>query len=124
MFGNNHGIVRINYGALESPAEKILGMMHEILIQSIGLGDQNDKRFPVCPAYPASSLPRNRYRARVAHQNADIQSADINAQFQGAGGDYSQILSGNKLAFDFPALFRKKSGPIGADLAPQVRTIL
>ena len=124
VFGDHHGIVRVHHGAFEPPSEKILGVVHEILVQGVGLGDQGDQGFPVGPAHPASPLPGGGHRSRVAHQDAHIQPADIDPQFQGAGGDDPQELPGNQLGLDLPPFLRKEAGPVRAHPAPQVRPVL
>ena len=44
------------------------------------------------PPDPAAALPGGHDRAGVAHQQAQVQVADVDAQFQGAGGDHGQQL--------------------------------
>ena len=124
MLGDDHRIVRIDHRALESPAEKILRVVHEILVQGILLGDQGHQGFPVGPAHPSSPLPGGRHRPRVADQEANIQPADIDPQLQGAGGDHPQELARDQLGLDLPPLFREEPGPVRADPSSQVRPVL
>ncbi len=109
----NHFVARIDHGPLGRATEKILGMTHKILIQSVLARHQNNGRLPARPTYAAAPLQRGHHRAGIPHQNADIQAADVDAQFQSAGADHGQQLSRGHALLDVPALLGQKPGPVG-----------
>ena len=96
-------------------AEKIIGIAHEVLVQGIFVADQDHQRFLLAAADPAGPLPGGHYRSRVADQDADIQVADIDAEFERRGGDDTQQRAVGQPLFDLAAVLGQKSGPVGSD---------
>lgn len=111
----NGGIIGIDDGQFRRTRKEIVGMPQKILIQRVVPGHQNNGGFSQGPSHAAAALQRRRDRARIAHQNADVQTADIYAQFQRAGGNDGQQFAGGHARFDLAAFLRQETGPVGGN---------
>ena len=103
---DHEAVVRVHHRGLHGPAEKLLRVLDEVLVQGVGLGHQDDEGVPALASHPAGPLPGSHHGAGIAHQDADVQAADVDAHFQGAGGDHAFHLAAGESALDLPALFR------------------
>jgi len=83
-------IVRIQDRGFKGPFEEIVRVLHEILIQSIRLCHQDDHGFSSGSAHPAASLPGVDHGARVTHEKAYVEIADVNPHLQGTRGHHTE----------------------------------
>ncbi len=113
-------VVGIDHGGLGRPAEEVLGVAHEVLVQGVLAGDHDHGRLPLAAAHPSAALQGLHDRARVAHQDAQVEPADVDAELQGAGGDDRQQVARGHAGFDVPPLLREEPGPVGADPALEI----
>ena len=90
MPGQNDLIVRIDHGLFRRAAEKIVRIAGKILIQRVFARHHDNRRFLLRPPHAPAPLQGGHDRARIAHKNAHIQTADVDAQLKGAGADYGQ----------------------------------
>ena len=117
MPGQDDLVPGIDHGLFRRTAEKIFGMAHEILVQRVLARHQHHGRFLLCPAHAPAPLQGGHDGARIAHQDADIQPADVDAQFQGAGADHGQQLARSHAGLDLAAFLGQESRAIGGDAA-------
>ena len=106
----------MDYRGFRIFSHKFQRMAGKILVQCIFSGNQCNGRLLSTATYPPASLPGGDHRSGIAHQDAQIQITNINPQFQSTGGDDRQKISVGQTLFDLTALFREKTGPVGADL--------
>ena len=115
MAGQNDLVLRVDHGLFRRTAEKVFGIAGKVLVQGIFSGHHDDRRFLPRTAHPAAALEGGHDRAGIAHQNADVQPADVYAQLQGAGADHGQQFARSHARFHGPALFRQKARAIGGN---------
>ena len=70
----DRAVVGIHHGRLKAPFKKIFGMANKILVQGIRLGHEKNGRFLLGPPHPSAPLPGVDDAARIADQDADIQT--------------------------------------------------
>ena len=97
-------IVRLHVGVFGRAAEKIIGMLHDELIERRGRRDEHGAGSAVAAAGAASALPRGRNRAGVARHHAGVERADVDAQFERVGRDHSADAPFAQAALDLAAL--------------------
>src|SRR5580704_11366376 len=107
MINEDFEIVRLNEGVLGRVAEEIIGMAHDELVEWSGRSDEHGARAAAATASAAGALPGSGDRARVAGHHYGVQRADVDAQFERAGGNDSADAGVAETAFDFAALVRK-----------------
>src|SRR5204863_260724 len=84
MRAGDGGIGGIDDRRLERAREELIGVRHEVLIERVGLRDEDDERFAVLPPHTADPLPGRHDAAGVADEDADIEPADVDAELEGA----------------------------------------
>jgi hypothetical protein len=105
-------IVWVDNRCLKGATEKILGIPHEILIQRIGLADENDHRLAIAAAHSAAALPGVDNGTGITHKDAGIETADINAHLQGACGDNPGYSPRGQSMLNFAPLLREETSAI------------
>ena len=113
-------ILRVEDDRFHLAGEEIIGVAHEMLVQGVFVADEHHQGFALAAADPAGPLPGGHHRARIAYQDADIQAADVDAQFQGRGGDHPEQAAAGQPAFDVATVLGQKSGPVGGDFALEI----
>ena len=108
-------VVRVHGHRLHRPAEEVLRVAHEVLVQGVLVADEHHQRFPLLSAHPAGPLPGGHHRARVADEQTDVQVADVDAQFQGRGGDNAQQAALGQARLDLPPLLGQETGTVRGD---------
>ncbi len=96
-------------------------MLDDVAVDRTAAGDQDRHARPAAASGASHLLPGGRDRARIAGQNRDVELADVDAQFQGVGGDDAEQLSVAQAAFHGPTLGGQVPSPIAAD--PTARPI-
>ncbi len=107
-------VIRIQQSIFCRLIKEVFGMGHDELIQRIGGRHHERGGNAVATAGTAGLLPGAGDGAGIAAQNTGFQSADINAQLQGVGGDNGIDIAGAQAFFNFPPLV----GQIAAPVAP------
>ena len=82
------GIVRVDHHRLRRPREQFIGMRHQVLIEGVLAGDQRRQRFLSSPSRPTGLLAESCQRAREGHDDGGVETADVDAEFEGVGGDH------------------------------------
>ena len=90
-------------------------MAHEVLVHGVLVADHDDRGFFSCPSDPPGPLPGGHDGSGIAHEDAQIQGADVDAQFQGAGAHHGQELAADQVGLDGPAFLGQIPGTVGAD---------
>ena len=78
-------IVRLDEGVLGRAAEKIIGVLHDKLVQRGRGSDQHGARASAAPPGASGALPRGRNRPGVACHNRRVERANVNPQLQRIG---------------------------------------
>ncbi len=108
-------IVRVHHGPLGLPLEKGFGLMDEILIQRILARHEQYGGFLPRPPHAAPALQGGNDRPRIAHQNAHVEAADVDPQFQRAGRHHGKQLAVAHARLDLAPLLGQKARPVRAD---------
>jgi hypothetical protein len=108
------GAVRVEHGVLGSAREEHAGMRHEVLVECVGLRDERD-RGVAAPADATAALPRRDLAARVADQDADIETADVDAELERRRRDHARELAVEQPTLDLAALRGQEAGAVAAD---------
>ena len=114
-------VIRVHHRGLQGAAKEFVRVFKEILVQGVGLGQQDDEGVAAGPPHPAGPLPGGDHGAGIANQDADVQTADVDAHLQGAGGDHPSHPACGQGLLDLAALLRQIAGAIGADVALELR---
>src|SRR5271163_1304181 len=107
MINENFEIVGLDERVLRSVAEEIVGMPHDELIERRRRSHHYGAGTAAAASRAPGALPGGGNRSGVAGHHYGIQRADVNSQFQGAGGDNSADAPIAETALDFPALVGK-----------------
>lgn len=118
MSAQDDRIGRIEHGRFGRALEEVAGVAHEVLVQGVFLGNEDHGAVLAAASHPAAALPGGHDRAGIAHQQAQIQVADVDAQLQGVGGDDGQQLPEWSRA-SISRRPRAESRAVGADAAWQ-----
>ncbi len=106
--------VRIEDRGLDGPADELLGVPAEELIERVLAGDVH--REPAAtPAGPAPHLPEARHRAREGHADRGVEVADVDPELERIGRDDSEQLAGAQPALDLLALLRRVAAAVRRD---------
>ena len=108
-------IVRLHVGVLGRAAEKIIGMLHDELIERRGRRDEHRAGSPAAAAGAAGALPRGGDRAGIARHHAGVERADVDAQFQRVGRHHAADAAFAQAALDLAALAGKIAAAIAAN---------
>ncbi len=98
--------------------EKVFGVVSQELVERVGRGDENCHSRVISAARSTRLLPGGGDGAGIADEQRCLQTADINTQFKGIGGNYHSDASVTQAFFDFAALGREITGTITANCLP------
>ncbi len=121
MAAKQEGVTRIHHGGFHRAFEEIPGVLHEVLIQGVRHGEQEDGAAPVLAAHTPAPLPCCGDGARIADQDCHVQPADVDAHFQSACGDDTVQLAGLQSLFDLPPFAGQITRTVGAEFFRQLR---
>ena len=113
MVDENFQIVGLDVGMFGRAAEKIFRMLDDELIERRGRSHEHSAGSAAAASGASRALPGGGDRAGIAGHHAGIERADIDSQFQGAGGDHAANAPLAQAALDFAAL----AGQIAAAIA-------
>lgn len=114
--GEQHvGVGRVDDGGLGRAVEHLGGVGHEPLVELVVAGDQHGQRRARVPTGPTGLLPHRRDGAREAVEDAGVEATDVDAQFEGGGGDHPQEASFEELGLDVAPLGRQVAAAVGAN---------
>src|SRR3981189_2721188 len=82
MVDENFQVVGLNVGVLGGTPEKVIGMVHDELVQRCRRRDEYGARTPATPPCTAGSLPSGSDGARIAGHHASIERTNIDPQFE------------------------------------------
>ena len=114
------GVGRVDHGVLDAAFEEVVGVFDEELVQGVPSGDEEDQRLAPAASDPSGALPGGDHRAGVADQDAHVQTADVDAQFQGRGGHHAKQLARVEGGFDVPPLLGQVAGAVRGDDVAQL----
>ncbi len=98
--------------------EQVGGVVHEVLVQRIVLGNQDRERVGVPATGSPHLLPHGGAGARVAGEDGGVERADVDAQLQRTGGCDRQQLAVGQLALDATPVLGEVAGPVALDALP------
>src|SRR5438876_6178337 len=104
MIDEDFQIVGLNKGVFGSIAEKIIRMAHDELIERRGGSHQHGAGASAAASRASGALPRGGDGAGVSGHHDSVERADIDAEFERAGGNDTANFSIAQAAFDFAAL--------------------
>ena len=105
VLGEDLGAVRVEDRGLDGPAEELVGVPAEELVERVLAGDVH--REPAAAAAGAAPhLPEARDRAREGHADRGVELADVDPELERVGRDDSEQLAGAQPALDLLALLR------------------
>ena len=110
-------------GVLHIFFKEALRMIHEELIKGIPTGDHENDSLPIGATDSTRPLPGVDYGARVAYEDTDVQSADVDAQLQCRCRDDADQIARTESRFYLAAFFRQVPGPVRADALPEITPI-
>ena len=90
MIFENVFIGGINDGVFDTAVEELHWVLHEVLVERVFGGDEDDQRLAAGAANAAGALPGIDDRAGIADQHAYVKAADVDAEFQCRGGNHAQ----------------------------------
>ena len=96
-------------------AQKEFRVAHDVLVERIAGGNQYAQRCSISTAGAAQALPGGGDGARVTVQQAHVERADIDAQFQRIGGHHAIDAIGAQLLFRGTPCGRQIAAAIGRD---------
>ena len=87
QMGQQHmGVLRIDHRRFRGSVEQFIGMGDEPMIELIVTGDERGERVLALATGPTGLLPHGGDGAGETVEDADVQSTDIDAQLERAGG--------------------------------------
>ena len=107
-------VIRIQQGVFRALAKEIIRVADDILVDRGGRGHIKYDAGALAAASAAGLLPGRSNGARVAAQHTGVQRADVDAEFQGVGGDDRVYIAGSQALFDLAALCGEVSAAIAA----------
>ena len=90
-------------------------MGHEVLIEGVLPGDQDRQRFLSSSSCPTGLLAEGCEGAGKCDDDRCVESADVDAEFEGVGGNHPRQFATEEPLFDLSALGRRVTGPIGSN---------
>ncbi len=93
-------------------------MLDEILVKGVGEGDEEDVRFVAAPAHAAHALVHGNEGAWIAHEDAGVQTAYVDAHLHGRGAHHALEAPLEEALLNAPALGGKEPGPVRGDRVP------
>ena len=103
---------RVDNRSLRRPAEELVRIVDEVLVQGVLAGHQDHQRHILRPAGPPGLLPERGNRAREGAQQGRIQPPDVHPQFEGVGCGDADQLSREEPGLDVPPVPRRVTGSI------------
>ena len=110
-------VVRIQQGVLRALGQQIIRMVHDILVNRRGRGDEEHNAGPFPSSGTARLLPGAGNGSRIPAHHAGVQRTDVNAQLQRVGGYHSVHLSVPQALFNLPAFPGQIAAPVAPDFA-------
>ena len=110
---------------LRGASEKIVGMLHDELIERSGRRHEHSARSPAAAPRASRALPRGRDRSSISRHHARIERADVDAQLQRIRRHHAADAPLAKAALDLAALARQIAAAIAANRLrlPRLRAI-
>src|SRR6266851_450243 len=108
-------VVGLDEGVLRRVAEEIVGMAHDELIEGRRGSHQHGARASAAASSAAGALPSGGDGAGISGHDDGIEGADIDAEFERAGGNDAADFSIAEAALDFAALVWQVAAAIAAN---------
>ena len=112
-------VVGVDVGRFRGAAEEILGVFDDVLIERSAGGDEDGDRKAATATGATGTLPGGGDGAGVAGHDNGVEGADIDAEFEGVGGDDTLDFAAADLAFDFTAFAGEVAAPVATDFAAE-----
>ena len=112
-------IARMDDAGVDGGVEDDFGVVDDVRIERIIAGDEHGH--PPLPGAASTSrlLPQGRQSARPTGDDDEVESGDVDAQFQGIRRRHGQQLSRTQSGLEHSALFGQIPAPVRGDLACQ-----
>src|SRR5690606_1924357 len=102
----------LDHRALGRALEEGARMAHEVLIDRLGARDEDDQRILRPATGTTRALEEARDGARIADEEADVETADVDAELERVRADEAEEISREQPALDLAALGRKIAGAV------------
>ncbi len=116
MAQEDQQVVRLDQGVFRRASEKVLRMTGQVLVHGVRTGHQDSQRRGLFPAGAARLLKGCCDAARVTDQHRCVHAADVDAQFQGVGGNNSFDLAPAQAFLDGTALLGQVAATVTSHL--------
>jgi hypothetical protein len=103
MFCKYIRIVGVDYRVLGRLCEEVVRVTQQVLVNWIVAGQQHGKAFVVASAAAARLLPTAGDRARVVHQEGNVERADVDPKLKRIGGGNATKVAVEQILLDLSA---------------------
>jgi hypothetical protein len=93
-------VVRVDPGLLGGLVEDELRVVHDVLVDRGGRGDEHRHARPIAAAGTPDLLPGGRDRTGVAGEDRRVEAADVDPELEGVRGDDAEDLAVAKALLD------------------------
>jgi len=116
LAGEDIRILQVDDGMLVGSPEERFGMVHEILVQGVGIRNKEGERFPPGTPRTPDLLPGSRHGAGKSRKDHAIKGSDIYSDLKGICGDHAPEYAVPEIKLQLASLLGEVPGTICADL--------
>ena len=111
---------RVDHHPFDGFVQQRCGMVHQVRVERIVAGDQNDQCALAAPARTAGLLPERCDGTREARKHNGIEAGDVDPELQRIGGGQSAQLAVGQRPFQSPTILGQVTGPIRRHLIGEI----
>src|SRR6266849_1981314 len=115
MIDEDFKVVRLNVGVFGRASEKVVGMLHDELIERSRRRDKDCAGTSSAPPRAACPLPRGGSRSWIAGHHARVERTNINSQFEGVCSHNSEDATVAQTTFNLAPFPRKIPSAVTAN---------
>ena len=106
---------RVDHDRFRGSAEQLLWVTHQVLIERVLARHQHRHRLLAPAPGPPGLLAERRHGPGEGGDHGGVESADVDSQFQGIGGNDSGEIAAEEPRLYLATLLRGVAGSIGGD---------
>ncbi len=107
------GVVGVDDGRLDAPAEDRLGVVHDERVERVVGGDEDGERASAGPAGASRLLPERRQGSRPSGEQDGVEAAHVDPQLERVGRREPQQLLGSQRALELATLLGQEAAAVG-----------